>query len=137
MSFENLWPAGSIFATSIFPLVPAMGARLVNWARRCRLTGPMFRWVFPVELGTHPIQRGAEPQVGPNADEVLLVRDGAVQEGLEAVRVRLNDLTGVALRQEAMLERIAESNDALLVEVRRLNTAHTYTVSSTITHQPG
>ncbi|KAF7507138.1 hypothetical protein GJ744_010951 [Endocarpon pusillum] len=64
-----------------------MGARLVNWARHKRLAGPVVCWLFPADLGTHPVQRDAELQVGLNADILDQTRDAlrdAVQEGLRA-----------------------------------------------------
>jgi hypothetical protein len=130
----HLWPVGSIFATLISPFGPAMGARLVNWARHKRLVGRVVCWLFPADLGTHPVQRDAEPQVGLNADVLDQTRDvlrDAVQEGLRANGIA-PDLPAELRSQTILLQRLVTGVEDLLKETRDLR-ADTYEVTSTIT----
>ncbi|KAF7506592.1 hypothetical protein GJ744_011629 [Endocarpon pusillum] len=135
-SSQHLWLAGSIFATRISPFGPAMGARLVNWARHKQLVGPIICWLFPAELGTHPVQRDAKSQVGLNADILDQTRDAlqdAVQEGLQAHGIRKEpDLLAELRNQTALLQRLVTGVEDLLTETRELR-ADTYTVTGTIT----
>jgi hypothetical protein len=136
MSYLYLWPAGSIFATLISPFGPAMGARLVNWARNKRLVGPVVCWLFPADLGTHPVQRDVEPQVGLNADVLDRARDAlrdAVQEGLRAEGIG-PELTAELRHLNNSLQQLVSGVDQMLKEVKDLR-ADTYTVTSTITRQ--
>lgn len=110
MSYTHLWLAGSIIATLASPFGPAMGARLVNWARHKRLVGPIVCWLFlweqPVGEGTYPDQRDAEPQVSLDADSVDRIRDalhGVVQKGLRTAGIDPN-LTGNLRGQNALLQ---------------------------------
>ena len=136
MTSTHLWPAGSILATLAFPFVPAMAARLVNWARHQQLVGPIVRWIFPVDVGTHPNQRDVEPQVSLNADSIDRMRDAlrdAVQEGSRAAGIG-PELTEELQRQNALLQQLVDGVERTLEEVRDLR-ADTYTVTSTITRQ--
>lgn len=133
MSSNNLWPAGSILATLASPFGPAMGARLVNWARHRRLVGPIVRWLFPADQGTHPDQQGAAPQVGPNADTIAETRDAlrdTVREGLREVDGRVRDLTAEVRNQTTLLQQLVNDLGQTLEEVRGLRTdTHTATVN--------
>ena len=134
MSYSHLWPAGSIFATLLSPFGQAMGARLVNWARHKRLVGPVVCWLFPADLGTHPVQRDVEPQVGLNPDVLDRARDAlrdAVREGLRA-QGRGPDLTTELRSLRNTLQQLVSGVDRMLEEVKDLR-ADTYTVTSTST----
>jgi hypothetical protein len=136
MTSTHLWPAGSILATLALPLVPAMGARLVNWARHARLVGPIVHWLFPVDQGAHPSQRDVEPKVSLDADSVDRMRDAlrdAVQEGLRAAGID-SQLTEGLDRQNALLQQLVDGVERTLEEARDLR-ADTYTVTSTIARQ--
>jgi hypothetical protein len=128
MLFEHLWPAGSIIATLLFPFGPAMGGRLVRWARDVRPLGPGVRWLFP-----------ADPQVSPSPPPPLEVRGdalrAAMQEGLEAAGIDA-DLKAAIESQNDLLQELVDGNQELLEEMRQLR-ANTYTVSCTITPQAG
>lgn len=135
MLLENLWPAGGIIATLLSPFGPAMGGRLVRWARDTRLLGPGVRWLFP-----------ADPQVSPSPPPPLEVRGdalgAAVLEGLRAADINA-DLKALIENQNGLLQQLVgsnqlllEGNQSLLEEMRRLR-ANTYTVSCNITPQAG
>ena len=122
MTSTDLWPAGSILATLASPFGPAMGARLVNWARHKRLVGPIVCWLFPVDVGTHPNQRDVEPQVSLNADSIVRMRDalrGAVEEGLRADGM-VPQLIAEVRRQNALLQQLVDGVERTLEEVRAL-----------------
>lgn len=137
MTSTNLWPAAGIIATLTSPFGPAMGARLVNWARHRRLVGPIIGWLFPAEEGTHPNQRDVAPQVSLNADFFDRMRDAlrdAVQEGRQAAGVENQNLIAEVRLLRALLQQLVRDNEQILTELRNLQ-ATTYTVTSTITHQ--
>ncbi len=134
MTSTNLWPAGSILATLASPFGPAMGARLVNWARHRRLVGPVVRWLFPADVGTHPDQRDAVPQVGLNADAIDQMRGAlrdAVQEGLRVAGVG-PELIEELRDQNTLLQQLVDGLGRTLEEARDLR-ANTHTVTSTTT----
>jgi hypothetical protein len=136
MTSTHLWPAGSILATLASPFGPAMGTRLVNWARHIRLVGPIVRWIFPVDEGSHPDQRDMEPQVSLNADSINRMRDAlrdAVQGGLMPDGID-PELTAELRRQNDLLQQLVDGVRRTLEDVNDLR-ADTYTVTSTITRQ--
>lgn len=134
MSSQHLWPAGGIIATLFSPFVPAVATRLVNWARRSRLVGPVIRYIFPEEEGPRPSQRDGEPQVGLNAESVVLLRGAlrdAVQEGLEAAGIDLG-LTNERRRQNTLLQQLVDVTEGMRDDATNRHAA-TYTVTSTTT----
>ncbi|RDW69658.1 hypothetical protein BP6252_08678 [Coleophoma cylindrospora] len=134
MSSKNLWPAGGIIATLLSPFIPAMGTRLVHRARRVRFVGPLLHYFFPEEEGTHPNQRDGKPQVGLDAESIVLLcgalRD-AVQEGLEAVGVD-SELTAEIRRQNTLLQQLVDVLEGMREDATSRH-VDTYTVTSTIT----
>ena len=121
MLSTHLWPAGGIIATLVSPFLPAMGARLVNWARHKRLVGPIVCWLFPAE-GTHPNQRDVESQVGFNADltdQSRYALRGTVQGGLRTAGKAPN-LTEELQSLNASLQQLVDGIERTLDEVREL-----------------
>jgi len=135
MSSEYLWPAGGIIATLISPFAPAMGTRLVNWARHRRLVGPIIRYLFPEEEGPHPNQRDGVPQVGLDADSLARLSDalrdaqqgGPQADGDDQISI-LTELQSI----NRTLQQLLVATEGMRDEVSRLN-AGTYTITSTIT----
>ena len=120
--FELLSPAGSIFATLLSPFGPAMGARLVDWARDRRLLGPAVRWFFP-----------ADPPVSMPSPAFLAVRDDALLAAVEA-GLKNAELTAELRDLKMVLQQLIEENRALLEATRQLGQT-TYTVTCNITPQ--
>ena len=112
-----------------------MAGRLVNWARHRKLVGPIVRWIFLVDEGTHPNQRDVESQVGLNADPIDRMRDALRdrQGGLMS-HGQSEELTTEVRRQIILLRQLVDGVEWTLEEVRDLRT-DTYTVTSTITRQ--
>ncbi len=134
MSSQHLWPADGIIATLLSPFGPAMGTRLVNWARHFRLVGPVLCYLFPEEEGPRPNQRDGEPQVGLDAESIVLLRGAlrdAVQEGLKAAGID-QALTAEIRRQNALLQQLVDVTERMRNEANDRH-ADTYTVTSTIT----
>ena len=117
--FEHLLPAGSIFAT-LLPFGPAMGARLVGWARDRRLLGPAVRWLFPAD----PVSMSPPPPLAVRDDALL----AAVQGGLTAASMNA-ELKALIENQNVMLQQLIDVNHEMLEVMRQLR----YTVSGTIT----
>ena len=134
MSSQHLWPAGRIIATLFSPFGPAMGARLVNWARHSRLVGPVPRYLFPEEEGPRPKQRDGDPQVGLDAESIVLLRGAlldAVQGGLRAAGID-SELTAEIRRQNALLQQLVDALQGMREGATNRH-VDTYTVTSTIT----
>ncbi|KAK7894216.1 hypothetical protein LTR67_005974 [Exophiala xenobiotica] len=135
MTSSNLWPAGGIIARLASPFGPAMGARLVNWARHRRHVGPIVRWLFPEEIGTPPSEREAEPEVSPDPNaHVCLTADAvrdAVQGGLEAAGAT-PELIGEVRELRTLLQQLVDGQRQILAAMER--PTNTYTV--TVQHGP-
>ena len=87
-----------------------MGARLVNWTRHTRFFGPVIHYFFPEEEGPRPNQRDGEPQVGFDAESIVLMRGAlpdAVQEGLQTTVID-SDLTAEIRRQNTLLQQLVD-----------------------------
>ena len=111
-----------------------MGARLVNWARHTRLVGLVLCYFFPEEEGPRPNQRDGEPQVGLDAESIVLLRGAlldAVQGGLQAAGIN-SELTVEIRRQNALLQQLVNVLEGIREEATNRH-VDTYTVTSTIT----
>jgi hypothetical protein len=111
-----------------------MGARLVNWARHTRFVGPVIHYFFPEEEGPPPNQRDGEPQVGLDAESIVLLRGAlrdAVQGGLRAAGVD-SELTAEIRRQNTLLQQLVDVLEGMREEATNRH-VDTYTVTSTIT----
>lgn len=51
------WPAGGIAATLLSPFGPAIGTRVVGWARGLPIVGPVVCWVFPTDQSDPATER--------------------------------------------------------------------------------